>query len=1242
MGARRNCSLSQGEDIQRKTSGSDDSIVRRLVFITLALTLSLIYPLTSTISLNATAQQVDRELYTSDLQIQVERDPGNILIDLTTCYLRGFVHEGGTMVKGGLTRGDSISCTIVRSGDYYFAFLMRDDEDGTEEVTIKHGNSVLGRAAAGYDDGQWYLFYVTSPQHVEKGDTFTLLTGNPVGYYRISLLMLLIEVPKRPPTEITDVEVFVLPQDDRGNETRGVQVSWITTNPADGPVEYGREHLEHSVIEGRGLVNNHRVVLHGLKEGETYRLRISGYDGTQRVSSKVLSFVVKEPRIDVGTVSSEVIPLAVEEPTGNPRENWPIASGVPFSQGALASKDHVRLLDAEGREIPAQFTVLSRWPDGSIKWLLVEFLASTSGTVTYYSLEYGNAVSSSLVGDPFIIRDTGSELIVSNGKLQLAIPRRQFALFNRVWLDTDGDGRFSSEEQIILSSEGVKLVDDNGEVYTCSPESVIIEERGPIRLTIKVEGHHTSWWFEKFFHCILRIHIYANQPYVKVTYTFGNDNLEQEMTDLTSVTLHTGLNLQGQRWAAMIARDTIPRLSIPFSSRLSSPSLLREIEENPENIVIDPQACELEGFVRESRTTVKGGLTPGDSISCAAKKSDRYYIAFLMRDDEDGIEDVHIRVNDMKIGIATAGNNDGKWYFFYAEQPLDLKEGDVISLVTGNPVGYYRISSLFLLKEVPGVTSTLPPVSANTGDVFTGAYLDPGERWILLQDHDDRYLLSSSTGERFTGWRAPGFAALRDSRWGLVVAVRDFWQTYPKGFEIDNNGITVNLLPELPLDLYSSPLDQQLYVRLYYWYRDGKYRLKRGVQISHDLLYYFYTTGDSITDPVRINEAFQNPLFAVAPPEVYTGSKVLGDVDPQVEGEFDRFKDLVERGFQRIVINREILKEYGFLNFGDWYGERRWCWGNLEIDLQWALALHFMRTGDLRYFWWGEKAAKHYGDIDVIHYAPLAGDVGKVYAHSVGHVGGYFDPSDFEEEGWWWGPHFVEGFTHLGHVWTQGNFIYYLLTGDKRYLESAQLTADWLASYITTNFDFKAERTVGWPLIAVMSAYQATGNPFYLNAARIFVRAAVKKQDPESGAWIYSYPVPGGIMRGNPSQTGILLTGLKMYNQVESSEEVKETIDKASQWLAYEKWDASEACFPTYHGPELTCQDSDTAMVAEGLAYGYRLSGDGRFQEVLLKALDKVFQAQFVYETWYTELIRMIPYALYDVKRWGITRIPPS
>ncbi len=55
------------------------------------------------------------------------------------------------------------------------------------------------------------------------------------------------------------------------------------------------------------------------------------------------------------------------------------------------------------------------------------------------------------------------------------------------------------------------------------------------------------------------------------------------------------------------------------------------------------------------------------------------------------------------------------------------------------------------------------------------------------------------------------------------------------------------------------------------------------------------------------------------------------------------------------------------LNFGDWYGERRVNWGNLEYDLQHGLFLQYVRTGQRRFFLRAEQAARHHIDVDVVH-----------------------------------------------------------------------------------------------------------------------------------------------------------------------------------------------------------------------------------------------------------------------------------
>ena len=70
---------------------------------------------------------------------------------------------------------------------------------------------------------------------------------------------------------------------------------------------------------------------------------------------------------------AETIELTVSEPSGVVRNGWPVTSGVPLAAGELRRDTHVALFEATGAEIPLQTEVLSRWPDGSIRWLLLDF-----------------------------------------------------------------------------------------------------------------------------------------------------------------------------------------------------------------------------------------------------------------------------------------------------------------------------------------------------------------------------------------------------------------------------------------------------------------------------------------------------------------------------------------------------------------------------------------------------------------------------------------------------------------------------------------------------------------------------------------------------------------------------------------------------------------------------------------------------------------------------------------------------
>ncbi len=70
-----------------------------------------------------------------------------------------------------------------------------------------------------------------------------------------------------------------------------------------------------------------------------------------------------------GNVERQVISLTVAETEGVKRDE-PVTFGIPLPEGAIGRTSMATLTDG-GTPIPIATRALLRWPDGSIKWLLV-------------------------------------------------------------------------------------------------------------------------------------------------------------------------------------------------------------------------------------------------------------------------------------------------------------------------------------------------------------------------------------------------------------------------------------------------------------------------------------------------------------------------------------------------------------------------------------------------------------------------------------------------------------------------------------------------------------------------------------------------------------------------------------------------------------------------------------------------------------------------------------------------------
>jgi len=87
--------------------------------------------------------------------------------------------------------------------------------------------------------------------------------------------------------------------------------------------------------------------------------------------------------------AGEKVPLTVDFGGARVKGYYPVTSGFPFARRKLKSVRNIRILEGS-KAVVSQARKLAQWPDGSVKWALVDFLAKPGSR---YVLEFGDGVS---------------------------------------------------------------------------------------------------------------------------------------------------------------------------------------------------------------------------------------------------------------------------------------------------------------------------------------------------------------------------------------------------------------------------------------------------------------------------------------------------------------------------------------------------------------------------------------------------------------------------------------------------------------------------------------------------------------------------------------------------------------------------------------------------------------------------------------------------------------------------------
>lgn len=210
-----------------------------------------------------------------------------------------------------------------------------------------------------------------------------------------------------------------------------------------------------------------------------------------------------------------VVPIVVEERNGWRRFNEPVSVGIPFPKGAVFDPECLSLADQNDQLFPLQAEALARWSDGSLKWVLLDFLANVEPLRTStYKLLCDQANGTRTSHDNPVVTHTSDAIEVCTGRCKFVLNVRTFKPFERVVID--------GQDVITPAGSGLKFVDDTGETYQANITNIRVKTRGPVRTTLYVEGRFDSANKPAYAAFFSRVSFFANSSLVGVTFTVHN------------------------------------------------------------------------------------------------------------------------------------------------------------------------------------------------------------------------------------------------------------------------------------------------------------------------------------------------------------------------------------------------------------------------------------------------------------------------------------------------------------------------------------------------------------------------------------------------------------------------------------------------------------------------------------------------------------------------------------------------
>jgi len=207
--------------------------------------------------------------------------------------------------------------------------------------------------------------------------------------------------------------------------------------------------------------------------------------------------------------------LEGQEPAARAGTTW----GQPWAKAELSAQDQLCLRAEDGQAVPLQSWPTAYWPDGSIKWTAHAVPAGVTLGKQFQVTKGRNAAPVR----PVRVTSGAGTIEIDTGRVKVSVPTSGDFLIGSM---ARGDALVARNARLVGlvqdqvdPSEPVSRV----EAFQSRTDRVTVEQEGPVRAVVKIEGKHKAESGKEWLPFTVRLYFYSDAESLRISHTFIYD-----------------------------------------------------------------------------------------------------------------------------------------------------------------------------------------------------------------------------------------------------------------------------------------------------------------------------------------------------------------------------------------------------------------------------------------------------------------------------------------------------------------------------------------------------------------------------------------------------------------------------------------------------------------------------------------------------------------------------------------------